>query len=246
MVTATRHDLYARGEATLLAAWQSYADGSEGAAIVRAPGVAAAVFPTEPERAVYNNALLERDLDPDARAAAVDTMEDAYASSGVDRFAAWVHETDAAMARELTARGYRLEEITRAMGMNLEEIAVPRPELDLACPNWAEHLRLVGVPEGFLATADPSKFHVLIARLDGGNVATALACDNDGDCGLFNVGTLEPARRQGIGTALSALHLHDAKSRGCTTATLQSTEMAERVYGALGFRDLGRILEYVK
>jgi hypothetical protein len=48
------------------------------------------------------------------------------------------------------------------------------------------------------------------------------------------------------GTALSALHLHDAKSRGCTTATLQSTEMAERVYGALGFRDLGRILEYVK
>ena len=173
-------------------------------------------------------------------------MEDAYASSGVDRFAAWVHETDAAMARELTARGYRLEEITRAMGMNLEEIAVPRPELDLASPDWAEHLRLVGVPEGFLATADPSKFHVLTARLDGGNVATALACDNDGDCGLYNVGTLEHARRQGIGTALSALHLHDAKSRGCTTATLQSTEMAERVYGALGFRDLGRILEYVK
>ena len=205
-----------------------------------------AVFPTEPERVVYNNALLERHLDPDARNAAIDAMEDVYASSGVERFAAWVHETDEAMAARLTRRGYRLEEMTRAMGMNLEDIAVPRPELDLASPDLAEHFRLVGVPEGFLGAADPSMFHVLIARLNGRNVATALGYDNDGDCGLYNVGTLEHARRQGIGTALSALHLHDARSRGCTTATVQSTEMAERVYGALGFRDLGRILEYVK
>jgi hypothetical protein len=28
-------------------------------------------------------------------------------------------------------------------------------------------------------------------------------------------------------------------------ATLQSTEMAERVYTTVGFHDLGRILEYV-
>ena len=157
-----------------------------------------------------------------------------------------MHESDEAMTAELTRRGYRLEEMTRAMGMYLEDIAVPPPELDLASPDWAEHLRLVGVPEGFLATADQSMFHVLIARLDGGNVATALAYDNDRDCGLSNVVTLEHARRQGIGTALSALHLHDARSRGCTTATVQSTEMAERVYAAVGFRDLGRILEYVK
>jgi len=34
-------------------------------------------------------------------------------------------------------------------------------------------------------------------------------------------------------------------ARGCQTATLQSTEMAKRVYAAVGFRDLGRILEYV-
>jgi hypothetical protein len=39
--------------------------------------------------------------------------------------------------------------------------------------------------------------------------------------------------------------VHDAAARGCSTASLQSTEMAERVYAAVGFRDLGRILEYV-
>jgi predicted GNAT family acetyltransferase len=39
--------------------------------------------------------------------------------------------------------------------------------------------------------------------------------------------------------------VHDALARGCETASVQSTEMAERVYAAVGFRDLGRFLEYV-
>ena len=39
--------------------------------------------------------------------------------------------------------------------------------------------------------------------------------------------------------------VHDAVARGCTTASLQATAMAERLYSRLGFRDLGRILEYV-
>jgi predicted GNAT family acetyltransferase len=44
---------------------------------------------------------------------------------------------------------------------------------------------------------------------------------------------------------MTALHVHDALARGCLTASLQSTVMAERVYAAVGFRDLGRILEFV-
>jgi hypothetical protein len=39
--------------------------------------------------------------------------------------------------------------------------------------------------------------------------------------------------------------MHDARERGCSTASLQSTAMAERVYAAVGFRNLGAILEYV-
>jgi predicted GNAT family acetyltransferase len=72
-----------------------------------------------------------------------------------------------------------------------------------------------------------------------------MAFDHNGDCGVFNMGTLEAARRRGIGTALAARHVRDAIERGCTTASLQSTTMAERVYARVGFRDLGRILEYV-
>ena len=72
-----------------------------------------------------------------------------------------------------------------------------------------------------------------------------MAFDHGSDCGIYNVGTLEHARRRGMGTALTALHVYDALGRGCQTASMQSTEMAERVYAAVGFRDLGRILEYV-
>jgi ribosomal protein S18 acetylase RimI-like enzyme len=72
-----------------------------------------------------------------------------------------------------------------------------------------------------------------------------MAFDLAGDCGIYNVTTLKRARRRGLGTALTAIHMHDALARGCQTASLQSTEMAERMYGAAGFRDLGRILEHV-
>jgi hypothetical protein len=63
--------------------------GASGAAVHRSPGVATAVFPNEPERAVYNNTLLERDLAAAERADALDAMEAAYAAAGVTRFAAW-------------------------------------------------------------------------------------------------------------------------------------------------------------
>jgi len=234
----TDSDLYRRGTATLLASWEEYARGAAGAEVRRFPGVTAAVFPNEPERGVYNNALLEC-------ADAIDVMETAYAAAGVTHFAAWVHESDEAMRADLERRGYSLNETTRAMGMALDDIPLPRPEIDLAPPDWSEYLRIVGVPEDFLTGADPAAYHVLIGQLHGENVATGMAFDLDGDCGIYNVGTLEHARRRGLGTALTALLLHDALARGCQTASLQSTEIAQGVYAAVGFRDLGQIFEYV-
>jgi GNAT superfamily N-acetyltransferase len=247
-VTAlTDAGLYRRGAETLLASWEAYALGSPGAAVLRSSGVAAAVFPNEPERGVFNNALLERDLGSSDRADALDAMEHAYASAGVDRFAAWVHESDDGMRADLHGRGYTINESTRAMGRALTDLRAPRPPLDLAPPDWfeyLEHLGAFGVPEGLLRGADPAAFHVVLARCEGAVVATGLAFDLGDDCGIYNVGTLERARRRGIGTAVSTLLAHDAADRGCLTASLQSTEIAERVYAAVGFRDLGRILEF--
>src|ERR1700729_2278291 len=241
----TDADLYCRGAKTLLACWEVYARGCPGATVIRSPYVTVAVFPHGPERAFLNNALLERDLAVSGRARALAATEAAYASAGITRFAAWVHESDLAMREDLRARGYVLAESTRAMGMALGGLRVARSAVTLADPDWPEYLRIIGVPPGFARQADRDAFNVLIAAPDGVGVAAAMAVDCDGDCGIYNVATLEHARRRGLGTALTALLAQDARARGCRTASLQSTPMAERVYAALGFRDLGQILEFV-
>jgi hypothetical protein len=46
-------------------------------------------------------------------------------------------------------------------------------------------------------------------------------------------------------SVLSAHAVMAARERGCTTASLQSTAMAEGVYARVGFRDLGPWEEYV-
>ena len=61
MTVLTDAGLYLRGAETLLASWEEYARGATGA-VQRSPGVAAAVFPSEPEHAFLNDAPLERDL----------------------------------------------------------------------------------------------------------------------------------------------------------------------------------------
>ena len=159
-------------------------------------------------------------------------------------FAAWVHESDPAMRADLEQRGYTFTGSTRAMGLSLDDIPLPRPEHDFAPPDWAEYLRIIEVSPDLLRAGDHAAFHLLIARWHGESAAAAMAFDLDGDCGIYNVGTLEHARRRGLATALTLAHLYDAVDRGCVTASLQSTPMAERVYAAAGFRDLGRILEY--
>ena len=245
MTPSADTDLYRRGMETVVAAWGEYARGTAGAEMRRSPGVAAAIFPAGPERDVYNNAILGRDLPAPERAAAIAAMESAYHARGVTRFAAWVHETDEPLRSDLERGGYTVDETTRAMGMPLTEIFMTRPALELEAAGWEDFLRIFGLPAELLGAADHSAFHLLFARLDDEWVATATAFDHEGDCGIYNVATLEHARRRGLGTALTARQLHDAAARGCRTASVQSTEMAERVYAMVGFRDLGLILEYV-
>lgn len=223
--------------ATLVASWQEYARGAGGASVRRLPGVAAAVFPAGPERSVYNNAVLER-------AEAIDAMRAAYAEAGVERFAAWVHEGDSVVRVAIERRGFTVVEATRAMGMPLAGVVPPAGEIEVRRAGWDEYLRVADLPAGLLTGTDPDAFRVVVGHLDGEAVAAGISFDHGGDCGIYNVVTREHARRRGIGTAVTAALVRDARERGCETASLQSTPVAEGVYAAVGFRDLGRILEY--
>ena len=129
--------------------------------------------------------------------------------------------------------------------MTLEGARFPKPEIELAPPDWHEHVRVAELPPDFLAKADPAAYHVAIGRLGGESVATGIAFEHDGDCGIYSVSTLAHARRRGLGTGVTTALLRDACMRGSVTASLQATPMAGRLYAALGFRDLGRIFEYV-
>src|SRR5947209_3026599 len=122
-------DFYALGIRTALACCEEFARGTSGAAVRRFAGVAAAIFPNEPEGEFYNNAMLDRGLPAAGRADALDAMETAYAAAHVQRFAAWVHEGDEAMRGDLERRGYKFAEYTRAMGLALDEVQVAWPDL---------------------------------------------------------------------------------------------------------------------
>jgi ribosomal protein S18 acetylase RimI-like enzyme len=243
-------DLFAHGLRTALTCWTRFADARAGAEVRQLPGVAVACFPDAPEAAVYNNGVLAQKLSTTAAAAAIGAMERAYAASGVTRFAAWVHESDAVVRAELEGRGYHVDEWTLAMGAELTDLRVPEgSDSALMAVPVTRHFEVLGrqgAPTGLNVGVDPTGFAALVATVDGEDVATALAFDSDGDCGIYNVGTDEAFRRRGLGTALMTRALADARIRGCRTVTLQSSPMAVSMYAALGFRDLGRILEYAR
>jgi ribosomal protein S18 acetylase RimI-like enzyme len=131
------------------------------------------------------------------------------------------------------------------MAMPISDLAdVDTSNLDLVEPSPAEYWRIHGLA-GLLPELSADGAHIYISRFDGENVSTLMAFDHEGDCGIYNVGTVPAARRRGLGTALTAHAVAEARERGCTTASLQSTEMAEGIYASVGFRDLGRFDEYV-
>jgi hypothetical protein len=70
------------------------------------------------------------------------------------------------------------------MGMALDDVRLPRPEIELGPPDWFEYLRILGAPPGLLSGADHAAFHVLVARLGGENGAAAMAFDLGGQTGF--------------------------------------------------------------
>ena len=244
----TDADLYARGAATLVASWEAYAQGAADAVVERHPGAVVGAFPREPQRGVYNNALLDRGLPATATEDAIDAVEAAYASHGIDRYAIWIHEDERTARAAVERRPYAFDSATRAMGMALADLRVPEPDLDVAPGAWSDYVAFMvrdGLPGGLLTGIDASGWRVALGRADGEVATAGIAFDHYGDCGIYNVGTLDRARRRGLGTAVTARLACEARDRDCTTASLQSTAIAERVYARVGFRDLGRHLEYV-
>jgi GNAT superfamily N-acetyltransferase len=85
--------------------------------------------------------------------------------------------------------------------------------------------------------ARPGTLYGYVGRLDGRPVATSMLLLAAGAAGIHNVTTLEDARHQGVGTAMTYAPLIEARDLGYKIAILQSSEMGLNAYKRLGFRE---------
>jgi GNAT superfamily N-acetyltransferase len=87
------------------------------------------------------------------------------------------------------------------------------------------------------SVADHPRSRAYVATLDGEPVAGAHARRHERTVGIFGVGTLERARRRGIGAALTSFVVRD-HADVADLAWLESSDMGRPVYERLGFRSI--------
>ena len=96
----------------------------------------------------------------------------------------------------------------------------------------------------YLSNDSLSGWHLYLARLGSQPVGTC-ALHLGSTAGLYSVGTVPEARRQGVGTALTRMALTDASSAGHGIASLTASGSGARLYEAIGFKEYCRFREYV-
>ena len=87
---------------------------------------------------------------------------------------------------------------------------------------------------------------ILVGSRAGEPVATAMAFVADGTVGVYNVATIETARRRGYGAALTRRAIDEGRRHGADVAILQSSTMGRPVYEAIGFRETAEFRVFVE
>lgn len=246
---AVSREIEDRVAAGMVAAWRDRVRHLDGHVIHEVDGVVVCLSNLPDDE--QNTALIERE--PEDAAAALAEAECVFRahgrSLGIDVERGRYPDVDAAL------RGMGLEVVaTRpAMAMRLEEVALPQvPDgieiVRVTEPGLLADLVEVEVAafetgradaEGLLAPSQlalPNVRHYA-AIADGRAVAQAVTNTQRGAIGVFGVATAPAFRRRGIGTAITAFAIDDARDEA-DLAWLQSTEMGRPLYERMGFRPM--------
>jgi GNAT superfamily N-acetyltransferase len=97
--------------------------------------------------------------------------------------------------------------------------------------SWVDATRAFGI--------GTAPWALYVARLDGAPVATNILFCGAGVATVLGIGTVEGARGQGIGAAVTLAGLADAREAGYRYAALFATDLGAPVYRRIGFRDTG-------
>jgi GNAT superfamily N-acetyltransferase len=223
---------------------------SPGGIVVERDGLVAAVVPSCPNQSVVNGVVYE---DADAIRAVHEELQALYAGAGISVWRVWVPGADRATAVWLERSGHQLAGSPRAMTLDLVGLKHHKHQAadDHVCERVADAAALsalneqaYGLPAGEFATAtlalkDHAEFYFV--REHGELAACVAALDEGCDCGIYCVATRPSSRRRGLASALIRRALSDARDRGCTTSSLQSSPIGFRVYERLGYRDKGTL-----
>lgn len=81
---------------------------------------------------------------------------------------------------------------------------------------------------------------------DGSAVTSGLGVRVGRTVGVYNIATVEAARRRGMGAAMTMRVVEDGAAAGCDVAILQASEMGQPIYERLGFRTVCEYFGYVE
>jgi ribosomal protein S18 acetylase RimI-like enzyme len=170
------------------------------------------------------------------------------------------------LADQLLANGFKFEESVPAMSLPLERlkptvhpdglvikrVRSPR-ELKRWFVTWAETFEIPAkslepLYRVFLRKESSTDSDVVnYAGFLGGRLLTVSTLFlGKRAAGIYNVGTVAPARGKGLGGAMTHFALSEAHRRGFAIGTLQSSKLGYGVYTRLGFEECFKLSNYVR
>ncbi|MEA2279774.1 MAG: hypothetical protein QOK21_381 [Solirubrobacteraceae bacterium] len=212
-------------------------------AVIERPGVVASVVPAAPDSPTLNAAVA---LEPDEAVRHLADIAERWRAARVRRWGVWVDSAADQTTRALRSAGLTLTASSPGMGADLRDLYIPStngevPHADLRTVGRVNDLAYGNPDQRLERTLTPLPRGMLRgfkAEFQGVPAAVALAMHHGEDCGVSFVATAPEARRRGLASLVMRGTLHDALENGCTSTTLQATDVGLRLYDSLGFRRL--------
>jgi GNAT superfamily N-acetyltransferase len=210
--------------------------------------------------AFFNNVFLAQIPDAEVDVAIERVIERAKSARVPYFWWTGVTTSPANLPESLTAAGFQHAFTAPAMAVDLEQLARPNAAApgvtidevldEAALDDWCDVMTTVyEFPEFALSAwrelmgapglGQDLPYRHYLARVAGQPVACASLYLSHGVAGISCVGTLESHRRKGIGAAITAAPLAEARRLGYRYGVLYSSPMGLSIYQKLGFQQYG-------